>query len=416
MDADSNLVKSGRATGALLGLFFISFFAWIVLSEGGFLQQLSTVSRKFSFSTLALVVLLSFHNYLLRAFRWYLLCHQVRADVTLGTAFVHYLAGFAFGVTPARIGEAVRIQMLKSDCGVPYNRGMSVAIADRVIDLFALILLTLAAAVTLSTDNIWVYLLSALLGLAVVGLLKHPKWISDLIGRSHRMTGKATRLHASLRRSFRVGVALYASRPLILSLVLGLLAWLAECIGFYLILDALDLAIDLPLATLIYASATLVGALSFLPGGLGGFEAVAIVGLNQVGVDSTRSAAIGYCFGGAMALHMARIGIPLSAVASFHGSLGSFHSAEPGSIKPSILVCHGAVDSMVTMDDLSAFKQEMDQAQADYEVLLLDGAKHGFSNPQADINAEKYGLDLGYQQQADAESWSAMLALFERRF
>jgi dienelactone hydrolase len=69
---------------------------------------------------------------------------------------------------------------------------------------------------------------------------------------------------------------------------------------------------------------------------------------------------------------------------------------------------------MVTMDDLSAFKQEMDQAQADYEVLLLDGAKHGFSNPQADVNAEKYGIDLGYQQQADAKSWAAMLGLFER--
>ncbi len=138
--------------------------------------------------------------------------------------------------------------------------------------------------------------------------------------------------------------------------------------------------------------------------------------LNQVGVDAKRCAAIGYCFGGAMVLHMARIGLPLSAVASFHGALGSFHTAEPGSIKPSILVCHGAADSMVTMDDLSAFKQEMDQAQADYEVLLLDGAKHGFSNPQADTNAQKYGLDLGYQQQADAESWTAMRALFERVF
>ena len=138
--------------------------------------------------------------------------------------------------------------------------------------------------------------------------------------------------------------------------------------------------------------------------------------LDQIGVDKMRCAAIGYCFGGAMALHMARIGLPLSAVASFHGALGSFHSAEPGSIKPSILVCHGAADSMVTMDDLTAFKQEMDQAQADYEVLLLDGAKHGFSNPQADANAEKYGIDLGYQQQADAKSWAAMLGLFGRVF
>jgi dienelactone hydrolase len=138
--------------------------------------------------------------------------------------------------------------------------------------------------------------------------------------------------------------------------------------------------------------------------------------LDQAGVDRTRTAAIGYCFGGAMVLHMARIGLPLSAVASFHGALGSFHKADPGSIQSSILVCHGAADSMVSMDDLDAFRQEMDAAQADYEVLLLDGAKHGFSNPQADVNAEKYGIDLGYQLQADQQSWAAMQALFNKVF
>jgi dienelactone hydrolase len=138
--------------------------------------------------------------------------------------------------------------------------------------------------------------------------------------------------------------------------------------------------------------------------------------LNQAGVDPQRTAAIGYCFGGAMVLHMARIGLPLAAVVSFHGALGSFHSAEPGSIRPSLLVCHGAADSMVSMDSLAAFKKEMDAAQADYEVLLLEGAKHGFSNPQADVNAEKYGIDLGYQQRADAQSWAAMQALFDRVF
>lgn len=136
--------------------------------------------------------------------------------------------------------------------------------------------------------------------------------------------------------------------------------------------------------------------------------------LDQAAVDRTRSAAIGYCFGGAMVLHMARIGLPLSAVVSFHGALGSFHSADPGSITANILVCHGAADSMVSMDDLEGFKREMDAAQANYEVLLLDAAKHGFSNPQADVNAEKYGIDLGYLQQADEKSWAAMQALFNK--
>lgn len=158
------------------------------------------------------------------------------------------------------------------------------------------------------------------------------------------------------------------------------------------------------------------GVLNDMETGTAALEAGYQLLLNQVGVDPGRTAAIGYCFGGAMVLHMARIGMPLSAVVSFHGALGSFHTAEPGAIKPAILVCHGAADSMVSMQDLDAFKQEMDQARADYEVLVLDGARHGFTNPQADINAEKYGIDLGYQQQADARSWSAMQSLFERVF
>ena len=164
------------------------------------------------------------------------------------------------------------------------------------------------------------------------------------------------------------------------------------------------------------AGELMTGVLNDMQTGTAALEAGHKLLLSQAGVDADRCAAIGYCFGGAMVLHMARIGMPLAAVASFHGALGSFHTAEPGSIKPSILVCHGAADSMVTMDDLAGFEQEMQQAKADCEVLLLEDARHGFSNPQADTNAEKYGIDLGYQQQADARSWAAMLALFERVF
>ncbi len=132
----------------------------------------------------------------------------------------------------------------------------------------------------------------------------------------------------------------------------------------------------------------------------------------QQEVDSDRTAAMGYCFGGAMALHMARTGMPLAAAVSFHGALGSFHTAEPGQIRARILVCHGEEDAMVTMDDVAAFRQEMDQADANYEVVVHAGAKHGFSSREADRNASLYELPLGYDANADAQSWAAMLALF----
>jgi dienelactone hydrolase len=112
--------------------------------------------------------------------------------------------------------------------------------------------------------------------------------------------------------------------------------------------------------------------------------------VDQPQVDAERTAAIGYCFGGAMVLHMARLGLPLSAVVSFHGALGSFHTATPGSIRPRVLVCHGEEDSMVTMDDLAGFKQEMETAQADYQVIVYPNAKHGFTNEAADGNGQKY--------------------------
>jgi dienelactone hydrolase len=131
-------------------------------------------------------------------------------------------------------------------------------------------------------------------------------------------------------------------------------------------------------------------------------------------VDRSRIAAIGYCFGGAVVLHAARIGMPLRGVVSFHGALGSFHTPAPGSVTTKVLVCHGAADSLVPDAQVGAFKQEMDAAKAEYRFVAYPGALHGFTNPDADANAKRHGMPLGYDAEADRRSWQDMTEFLAR--
>ncbi|CAH0307255.1 dienelactone hydrolase family protein [Pseudomonas mediterranea] len=138
----------------------------------------------------------------------------------------------------------------------------------------------------------------------------------------------------------------------------------------------------------------------------------------QPQTDPDKLAAIGYCFGGKVVLDAARQGVPLAGVVSFHGALVTNTPATPGSVKAKILVEHGALDSMVTEDNVTAFKGEMDKAGADYKFVSLEGAKHGFSNPDADrlSHGEHGGPDIGYNKAADEQSWTDMQKFFKKIF
>jgi len=124
--------------------------------------------------------------------------------------------------------------------------------------------------------------------------------------------------------------------------------------------------------------------------------------------DPDRIAAIGYCFGGAVVLHMARIGTDLDGVVSFHGNLSSLHRPAPGSVKAKVLVCHGADDSLIPPEQVESFKGEMEEAGVDYRFISYPGARHSFTNPDADRYAVEFGLPLAYNPEADARSWKDM--------
>lgn len=133
-------------------------------------------------------------------------------------------------------------------------------------------------------------------------------------------------------------------------------------------------------------------------------------------VDPRRIAAVGYCFGGAVALEMARSGMDLAGVASFHGMLATANPAQAGAVKAKILVMTGAADPFVPPDQIAQFKKEMDAAKADYKLMEYPGAKHGFTNPDADRYGKEFNLPLAYNKDADLASWKEMQDFFQRIF
>lgn len=133
---------------------------------------------------------------------------------------------------------------------------------------------------------------------------------------------------------------------------------------------------------------------------------------DQPTVDPERLAAIGYCFGGTVALELARSGAPLVGTVSFHGNLLTpDRGAER--IAGAVLVCHGAADPMGGADMVQEFTAEMEGAGVDYQVVSYAGALHAFTNPAADAA----NIDgVGYDEAADRRSWQHMQVFFGEVF
>jgi len=129
--------------------------------------------------------------------------------------------------------------------------------------------------------------------------------------------------------------------------------------------------------------------------------------------DPSKTAAIGYCFGGGVVMELARSSAPVTGVVSFHGSLDVPDSNLPNDIRCKVLVCHGAEDPHVGTDKVEAFLSEMKTGQTDCQFIAYSGAVHAFTNP--DAGSDK-STGVAYNAEADRRSWDHMKLFFAELF
>ncbi len=125
----------------------------------------------------------------------------------------------------------------------------------------------------------------------------------------------------------------------------------------------------------------------------------------QPGIDASRLAAIGYCFGGLGVIELARSGADVKGVVSFHGALDAPAPTDGSTVKAKVLILHGAEDPFVPEKDIKAFVTDMNTAKVDWQMVYYSGAVHSFTKPAAGSNKAS---GSAYDEKADRRSWKAM--------
>jgi uncharacterized protein (TIRG00374 family) len=272
----------------------ISVLAALVLYAGSSLftgaeDVLGAVSR-LDARVWMLVLGLSLLNYSLRFCRWQWYLARLGHVIPPLRHLAYYVAGFAFTTTPGKVGEAIRSIYLRPH-GVSFADSLAAFFVERFLDLLSVLLLGMLIA-RLFSDVWWPSICAAVLVVAILAAVVNPRLRSAVtawLGRSRspRVQSLGAQLHSLMRSS----EALLSPRMLLGGVALGLVAWTAEGTGFYLILRDLDVEVSAPVAIGVYAAGMLIGALSFIPGGLGSTEAAMVLMLTVVGVEVTSAIA-----------------------------------------------------------------------------------------------------------------------------
>jgi uncharacterized protein (TIRG00374 family) len=263
-------------------IFSVVFGAvvFLALSVYANLNELIEAFALYNWLLFPVILILSLCNYGARFLKWEYYTGILNIRLERKMSFVIFLSSFIMSVTPGKIGEVFKSYLLKEQYGTPVSKSAPIVIAERITDFLSLVLLSIIGALMLGygTDLIvgfgifFIILVSLIsskkISYAVIGILEKFRFISKV---SHKLHTAYDSIYQMVR-----------FKELIVTVVLSIFAWAFECFSFYLVVNGFGtgstIHVDIFIATFVYGFATLAGAATMLPGGLGATDA-SITGL-----------------------------------------------------------------------------------------------------------------------------------------
>jgi uncharacterized protein (TIRG00374 family) len=250
---------------------------------------------RFAWSAAGLALVLASANYLVRFARWQYYLRVLGLKVPADESFLVFLGGFALTVTPGKLGEVLKAFLLRESRGIPAARTAPIVVAERFTDLVGLLLLAAAGAFHFDVDRRFLVAAGVLIvvGLVVISIEPLARGLLRIVGRLPLVR----RFAHKLDEFYDSTAALLRPLPLLLAVLLSGISWTFECLAFWFVVGGFPGAsVNVEAATFIYATMTIVGALSFLPGGLGVTEAGMLGLLGKLGTGTGRGVAAAATF------------------------------------------------------------------------------------------------------------------------
>lgn len=227
---------------------------------------------KFSIFLIPVILGLVFANYIFRFFKWHYYLGLIDVKIGLGESFLIFLSGFMLSVTPGKMGEVLKSFLLKERLGVSVSKTAPVIFAERVTDMTALIIIALAGALSFNYGR--EFAIGALIVFTImITIISNRGWALPLVHILGRV-GFLKRFLPHFIELYESAYTLLKPKPMVLMTLFSLISWFFECFAYYLILTELSVDVSLFRASFYYSFATVAGALSFLPGGLGATDAL----------------------------------------------------------------------------------------------------------------------------------------------
>jgi len=266
---------AGRKTLIVAVLSMLLYVGFAIYAD---IESLGAHLRNYAWWTFAAALLLACLNYVIRAVRWHQYLRCLDMHVPVGDSGLIFVSGFALSATPGKVGEVLKSFLLKDRYDIPVARSAPIVVAERLTDFLGLSILALLGVLAFDfhTLSLLITIGAVVTGTLLLANRSLVMWGLNVVRKVPSLRGIADKIEGlidTVQALLRPGILLSAT-------ALSVLGWACECVGFYLIIKGLGVEqVTVLHAIFIHAAASILGAVSMLPGGVGLTEALMVSGL-----------------------------------------------------------------------------------------------------------------------------------------